>query len=294
MKTSSLSQNILVLCISVAAFLTEPAILQAQEAKFNTLNFTEPLSLSRGKITPRTQDAEYLTHDESCRFAVNQWGWTPESCPSLENIFFHPVPGTDTVIVSTPNTDGYVSFDDWESDSKNAIPEIWKNYVEGAKAQGERLHQNISPIKWLVYPTLVKDMNFLYYAVAVDWNGDVTINAKAIMFDRSGYITFSIVPEDGEINGSALEPLITNVLASYQSKPKTTYAEFRSGDKVAAVGAVGVLATALGVKYGKVATVGLFAIALAFLKKGAAMLVLLPLLLIRRLFRRGKGGDDVG
>lgn len=61
--------------------------------------------------------------------------------------------------------------------------------------------------------------------------------------------------------------------------------EFRDGDKVAAVGALGVLATLLGVKYGKGALAAIMAIGLVVVKK-AWFLIFIPFLFIRRLFSR--------
>ncbi len=59
---------------------------------------------------------------------------------------------------------------------------------------------------------------------------------------------------------------------------------------MAGYGALGVLATMLGVKYGGAASAGLIALLLVVLKKGAFIL-LLPLVWLRRLFSRNKAGS---
>ena len=82
-----------------------------------------------------------------------------------------------------------------------------------------------------------------------------------------------------------MKDIVAAATAAYVPKLGDSYAEFTSGDRVAGYGAVGVLATMLGVKYGKAATAGLIAAALLFLKK-AWFLLLLPLFWLKNLFRR--------
>lgn len=71
----------------------------------------------------------------------------------------------------------------------------------------------------------------------------------------------------------------------YKTNASQGYAEFVTGDKVAAVGAVGVLATLVGVKYSKGIAAWLFVVGLAFAKK-AWFLILLPLFWLKNLFRK--------
>ena len=126
----------------------------------------------------------------------------------------------------------------------------------------------------------------MFYATRLIWDGVNTINITATKFDRYGYVEFSIVPEDSSLSESEVRRMISTVLDEYSSDATSSYASFTTGDKVAAAGALGVLATLVGVKYGK----GFFAAALAllivFLKK-AWILVLLPFYwLAKKIFGR--------
>ena len=56
------------------------------------------------------------------------------------------------------------------------------------------------------------------------------------------------------------------------------------------MGAVGVLAALVGVKYGKAAATGLIAVALLFLKK-AWFLLLIPLVFLKKLFSGKKKAE---
>ena len=101
------------------------------------------------------------------------------------------------------------------------------------------------------------------------------------MFDRYGYTSFSIIPVDSDTKPADLEAAIGKFLSSYKPAPETSYAEYRSGDRLAAVGAVGALAAVMGVKYGKAATVGLFALAAVLFKKFFILLVAIPAAIYR-------------
>ncbi|GGE26982.1 hypothetical protein GCM10007276_00150 [Agaricicola taiwanensis] len=272
--------------ISMAFFLTEPALVAAQEVNYNPINFSAPLTLSRGEIRPASGGALYLNAEERCTFVTTEWGFDPAGCAALDALVFVPADGIDTLIIAKPMGDGYIDTSDWDASSAEAIEEIWNSLAESLRKQGERLGQEIVPIGWQVRPTLHKDAGYLFYSFIMDWDGERVINARAGLLDRHGYIQFSIVPAD--MNASALDmrSLADQALRLYTSKPGTSYAEFTSGDKIAAGGAVGVLAALTGVKYGKEAATGLIAVLLAFAKK-LWILLLLPFVFVKRLFKGG-------
>jgi len=274
--------NVLFVLIATAAFLSEPAIVTAQENPYNPVNFTEPLSLYRGKISPVSPDSLYFNDEDRCNILKNEWGW--ESCDGVEAMIIGLAPGIDTVMVETPNSEGFVELSDWEgADRQDEVDAIWNDFVEGSRAQGKALGQRIEPVRWYVQPTLNKDKSYLYYAILIDWEGEMVINAKASLFDRQGYVPLRIIPDSSDLSEAELQRLVEISLDAYQPEAKQAYFDFQDGDKVAAVGAVGVLAALVGVKYGKAAATGLFAIALLFLKK-AWFLLLIPLVFLKKLF----------
>ena len=262
--------------------------MTAQGNPYNPVNFTEPLSLSRGSLSPASPDSVYLTHDDSCKFVQKEFAWEPSSCDEFENIIAYHVPGSDTVIVEKPNTTGFVKFDDWDKEtSKEEIQAIWDEMVQGTKDQGEKLGVSITPLKWVVYPHLDRKNNYMYYAILTRWDKQDQINIKATLFDRLGYVTFRIVPEGVDFNEAQLTQMVENTLNSYSTAPQQSYFDFQDGDKVAAVGAVGVLATLVGVKYGKAVASGLFALILVFAKK-LWFLIFLPLMWLYKKFSKKK------
>jgi uncharacterized membrane-anchored protein len=281
----STHENIVYVVVALAAFLAEPTIVRAQ-GDYNWVNFTKPLALSRGSLTASSPGALYLNHEDTCNLLVEEWAWDREhDCPSIESLVVGTPDGVDSFIVAKPNNDGFVVFDDWDADTDEEIDAIWDSYVEGMADQSKQLGIEIKPIDWYVYPTLNKDRALMYYAILSEWNGEPTINIHATLFDRKGYLVFQIVTISSDPGATALENMMLATLDSYQSTHSENYFDFSEGDKVAAVGAMGVLATLMGVKYGK----GFFAAALAFgllfLKK-AWFLLLLPLVFLKRLFKK--------
>jgi hypothetical protein len=286
-KNQYIRENLIFILISFVVILHEPAIVSAAGNPYNPVNFTESLNLSRGNLSPVSEDSFYLSHEDSCSFVVKEFAWEPESCGAIENLFARLVPGSDTTIVQKPNTDGFVKFDDWDkSNSKDEIQNIWDEMVKGSIDQSKKLGITINPIKWVVYPHLDKQSNFMYYAVLMQWGDSNVINVKATLFDRYGYVAFIIVPDSTDYNEAKLTQIVENTLNTYTSSSKQSYSEFTSGDKIAAAGALGVLATLVGVKYGKAIASGFIAMLLIFAKK-LWFIVFLPLIwLWNKIFKK--------
>lgn len=279
-------ENIVFVAISVLFFLNEPAIIQAQTNPYNPINFTQTLNLSRGNLLPLSPESLYLSSKESCDLVVREFGWQKDSCSSIENIVFGHLPEIDTLILDKPNSDGYVKFDDWDEDTvKGEIDSIWESLISSSKEQSKILGYDITPIKWIVFPKLEKRHSYMYYAYLLDWDGEPTVNIKATKFDRRGYVAFSIVPTREDFTEEGLTRIVETTLDSYQPNNEESYGEFRSGEKIAGYGALGVLATLMGVKYGKAVATGLFAVGLILLKK-LWFLLLLPFIYVGKLIFR--------
>ena len=248
--------------------------------------------MSRGSLSPISAESLYLNHEDTCKLVVNEFGWPTADCPFLENLIVWPSNGVDTMIVRKPNSDGYVEFDEWDSaDRDEAIEDIWDGIVVSSKGQSKVLGYDVHPVEWALYPTLDKDTSILYYAILFEWAGENVLNIKASLFDRKGYIPFDIIPENTSLSAVQIESLVKSNLSAYQADENQSYVSFESGDKVAAIGALGVLASMVGVKYGKGIWAAAVAIFLAFAKK-LWFLILLPLYFLKRMFSKTKKEDD--
>jgi uncharacterized membrane-anchored protein len=286
----SVRENLIFILVAHACFLGQPAIVHAEDTDYHPQNFTQPLSAARGTITPAGGGATYLKPEDRCDLVVKEFGWDRSQCGTIDQLIFDFKPGIDNMTVEKPVSDGYVSLADWDSANRgDEIGSIEESFRDSVKAQSDRLEQDIRFEGWLVYPQVDKDRNILYYANILNWAGDRTINISVSIFDREGYIPIKIVPTDGNITSNAVQEIVEASTAAYKPQLGSSYFEFSSGDKVAGYGALGVLATMLGIKYGKAAGAGLIALTLLVLKKGAFVL-LLPLLWLKRLFSRKKAG----
>lgn len=279
-----LREQVIFTTVAFISFSTVPAILHAQEV--NPIPFTEPLSVSRGSVTPTLNNAVFLDQKDRCIIAMQDWGWS--SCDGIDAFIWDQFPGIDTTVIERPDTSGYVAFDDWEGDDKAAvISDIERTLRQGLEAQGQELGIDIRFTGWSVYPTLNREKQMMYYATNSIWDGEKTVNIAASVFDRRGYVKFLIVPTASAITAEQTEQMITRVLTQYKPTQGESYASFVDGDRVAAVGAVGVLAALAGVQYSKGAMGGLLAAALLILKK-AWFLLLLPFIWLKSLFGRSK------
>lgn len=278
--------NIVFVLVAHLCFLAEPAIVFAQNSNYDPINFTQPLNVAKGSVIPKSEEAFYLSDEETCSLVVTEFGWDRSGCDAIDRMIFGLTPEIDSVIFEKPVSDGYVSLSDWdENSSSSEIAAIEDSYKQSIRAQSERLGQEIKFDGWLLYPTVDRDRKILYYANILSWSGSRTVNISVSYFDRHGYVPIKIVTMDSELPSEAVRGVVAAATASYKPKAETDYAQFVSGDKVASYGALGVLATMLGVKYGKAATAGLLAIALVVLKK-LWFLAFLPFVWLGSLFRR--------
>lgn len=276
------------LTVTVVAFLPyvgQPTILHATTGNETTHFFTAPETLSRGSIHPMSQEAQVIAKADYCEWVVKDWGW--EDCNGIDKFIVSAMPGVDILLIETPNTDGYISLSDWKEESKTAINSITESLISGTKIQSQKSGSPIEFIGWRAYPDLIQEKKVLYYATELEWSGERVINIKASIFDRKGYITARIVPTNSTINSSEIKEIVIRIADKYYPKQEESYHSFINGDKVASYGAVGVLATMVGVKYSKGILSTILAFALVFLKK-AGFILLLPLVMIKKIFQRKK------
>lgn len=279
-------ENLLFLLIATAAFLEVPAIVYANPGVAAQTPFVEPLNLSRGKLSPGWGEGSIVSKEMYCDFMLNDWGWT--SCEGVDGFVTYYREDIDTLVVSSPNSDGYVEFDDWHNAGRDDIIKEIRNELDvGLRAQGEQLGVEISFANWVVYPTLNEEGRYLYYAFNTLWDGNVVTNIKASLFDRKGYVAFMLVPVSENPSEGEVKDLVAAIANGYTPVQAQSYAAFTSGDKIATAGVVGVLASLMGVKYGKGILATITGIALLVAKKFWFVLIL-PLFWLKRFFKKSE------
>ena len=265
---------------------------ESDQAQIDNL-FTQAADVSEGAQVPDAtiiaEGGTLLQGEQACTYSrlLN----ADVTCTTAAIVFPHEGVGIDSIYYEAPVNVGHVNMDDWAEDVNSQIDEIWESYVEGSKAQSERIGYQVVPVKWVQYPTLNKAAKVLTYGILLDFGGTEAINLTTIKFTRSGYVVMDVVTSDEMLAARSSNYDGASVYASKTYVPKTgmRYADFQTGDKVAAIGAVGVLASVIGVKHSKGWLAGISAGILLALKKFWFLLLVVPAAIwggIKRFVRR--------
>ena len=173
------------------------------------------------------------------------------------------------------NNEGYISLDDWKKvdpdNLMNQLRETAKNNVEYYKSQNLDYAKNID---WIFKPTLNEELKTVSYSYKVIWSdNNVTMEAKNLTLGKKGYISSIFVTNFSEnLNLENEASYAKDFANTIKFDEGYRHSDYKSGDKVAAMGLGGLVAGSLGVK--ALAKAGVFA---KFLKFG--WILLAPLLL---------------
>ena len=173
------------------------------------------------------------------------------------------------------NNEGYISLDDWKKvdpdNLMNQLRETAKNNVEYYKSQNLDYAKNID---WIFKPTLNEELKTVSYSYKVIWSdNNVTMEAKNLTLGKKGYISSIFVTNFSEnLNLENEASYAKDFANTIKFDEGYRHSDYKSGDKVAAMGIGGLVAGSLGVK--ALAKAGVFA---KFLKFG--WILLAPLLL---------------
>jgi len=187
--------------------------------------------------------------------------------------------------------EGYVSDSDWKDVDGD---ELLKQYRDSTEASNEERGKNgfepMHVVGWLEPPHYDQATHTVTYAMELNDKDSHWANAVALRLVRAGYTELTWVGSiDGFKTAGGRPDLLNEALGSHAFEEGFRYGDYQKGDKVAAYGIAGLVATALGVKFGK----GLLAALIAFLIAGKKIAI--PAIAIfgagiarfwRRLFRR--------
>jgi uncharacterized membrane-anchored protein len=254
--------------------------------------FDNKIQLTRGSLYPNYAEAYQVGEKGACKLAKETWGWSDANCDAIDKMLLYTAPNIDTLVIEIPNKIGRVEYDDWYKENKDEyIAEIVKELKTLYKEQSKRINQELKWIKWIVYPTLVEDKNYMYYAFLVSTDGVENTVIESMIYDREGYIKFLVVPENLTDSSSEDEfrETLESALDLYTPDIGQRYVDFSPGDKVYQYGIIGSLAALAGVSWkgkGKAVAVGIFGMILIFAKKLWWLIFLPFILLFKKLFRK--------
>ena len=187
--------------------------------------------------------------------------------------------------IRKPINDGYVKIDDWSDVSPE---ELIQSLRDANKDQGDGLSY-AKKIQWIYKPNLDREKDLVNYSYKVVWNDDsISMESKNIILGRGGHIDQIFVFSDLS-NTKANADLAKAASSDTTFDAGFSYKDFKSGDKIAAVGIGALVATSLGVKAlkgagGAAAATG----GILLLLKKLWWVILAPLAFIGKLF----GGGD--
>lgn len=196
-----------------------------------------------------------------------------QNLPSESALGMLTTEGFGPWIVFSFDDSGYVKDD--EKDNLDA-DELLKSLQEGTAANNERRKASGLPtlelVGWAVPPRFNDQTKNLEWATRLRGEeGGISINYQTRLLGRHGVMAVTLVCEPEEMEG--LLPQYQTTIGTFQYTDGESYAEYRSGDKVAKYGLTALIAGGAAVAAGKM---GLFAfLGAKFAKLGKGLIVLL-------------------
>jgi uncharacterized membrane-anchored protein len=141
---------------------------------------------------------------------------------------------------------------------------------------------DVTGVKWLIEPKISKN-NHVTYSYEVSWNdGKKSIETQILALGKKGYNDINFVSSTSKgYTENDLEKMALEFANSIEFKEGFKHSDYKSGDKVAAIGIGGLVAGTLGIK--ALAKVGILAKFLPFLAK-FWWIILAPIVAIFGLF----------
>ncbi len=268
-----------------------PMTAEEKEAAFQALNWLgEPKSypldashahiqLPEGKILLLGADAERYS-----------WLISGVEFPGTEAVMSTDSGQVD--VYSEWRDEGYVSDSDWADVDADEMLDGFKEATEASNK--ERIANGFQPMEvvgWLQPPTYDTATHTVTYSLELKDPDSHWANVVALRLGRGGYSEMTWVGAIDAMESSGGRPgLLNTALDIHDFDEGHRYADYKDGDKVAAYGIAGLVATALGVKFSK----GIFAALIAFLIAGKKIII--PAVIVglaafakfgKKLFNRG-------
>lgn len=283
------------LCLAALCALTAPAVADQGaypetedelQAAYDALNWRSDGShkLPRSHAVIRLRSGQILLlGDDAERFS---WLSSGTEFPDTEAVLSYDSAGATSEVYFEWRDEGYISDADWADVNADRLLE---DYREGTEAANdERIDNGFEPmhvVGWLEAPRYDESTNTVTYAIELKDKDGSWANAFALRLGRAGYTEFTWVGSVGLFQSAGGRPaLLNDALAAHSFEEGYRYADFEEGDKVASYGIAGLVAAAIGAKFGK----GLIAGFIAMLLAGKKIVIPLVLVLGAAIFKFGR------
>ena len=168
--------------------------------------------------------------------------------------------------------EGYISLEDWKNVDSNTLLKDMKT----------NMREDIKDIKWVFDPKIY-DNKHVTYSYEILWaDGTKSLETKSLALGRNGYLDIAFVTKINEdTNFQDHADYAVEFANTVKFNEGYKHTDYKTGDKVAAVGIGGLVAGTLGVK--ALAKAGAFAKLLPLLLK-FGWILLVPLVFVGKLF----------
>jgi uncharacterized membrane-anchored protein len=195
-----------------------------------------------------------------------------------------PTEGFDWFVVFEFDDVGYVKDDEKDAlDAEALLASIRKGAEHGNKLRRERGWAPLEIVGWQKPPFYDPRTNNLRWAILGSSEGSGVVNYSTRLLGRGGVMEADLVLDPAALDGAL--PRFDTLLDGFSFKPGQRYAEFRSGDKVAAYGLTALVAGGAGAAAAKSGLLGK-------LWKGIVLAVVGAAAALRRFFARLFGRSD--
>ena len=165
---------------------------------------------------------------------------------------------------------GYVKDDDKNKlDADKLLAAIKRGTAEANKERVKNGNAPLEIVGWEVPPKYDETTHNLEWAIRATSEGKPILNYNTRLLGRKGVMELVLVVEPDKLSDTL--PAFRDLLSGYAFQTGQTYAEFRSGDKVAKYGLAALVVGGAAVGAVKL---GLFSALLVFLKKGWKLLII--------------------
>lgn len=239
----------------------------------------------------------YLSPADTRKVIVDVWGNPPASAEDNLGMLFPakylPSDEASWGSVIQYDADGYVSDAEANAtDYDDLLKEIKAAVAERNKERQTQGFEPVTLVGWASPPHYDQPAHALHWARDLifgnDNNAEHTLNYSIRILGREGVLQLNFVAGMSQL--AEIKETIPTVTRMIAFDTGAAYADYRSGDKIAAYGMAGMIAAGAGAKIA--AKVGLFAAILAILKKGGIFIVFAGLAggwrLLKGLFTRNK------
>jgi uncharacterized membrane-anchored protein len=211
-----------------------------------------------------------------------------------------PTSGQELGLLSPTNEDwsvifefndiGYVKDDDKDKlDADKLLASIKRGTAAANKERVRAGNPPLEIIGWEVPPRYDETTHNLEWAIRATSGGEPILNYNTRVLGRKGVMEVVLIVEPDKLKETL--PTFRNLLAGYTFQTGNTYAEYRSGDKVAKYGLAALVVGGAAVAGAKL---GLFAWLAVLLKKAWKLVVLAVAAVaagIKKLFSKFGGGN---